>query len=229
MIDYASFDEVVNIPNKQKIGLLNVKFDFTQGSSGEGIDMVYKWVLPLTVVKDEAYDYKAHPRKGYAKALLRILPFNDYSGDYSGTSLKFFSTGDEANATVFNTARGYVVDEKTIFFYAGNVTEQRTDRKNYKIYFHFNGDREGTVDIYTDNPLIKLEVLKDASFRIIERMDEVQPYLKNRYLIINNINYNYVDYSSIPGSELEYSVNGSLTLLRKINTQIPDEDQAIEW
>lgn len=28
---------------------------------------------------------------------------------------------------------------------------------------------------------------------------------------------------------LEYVVKGSLTMERKINTQIPDEDQAIEW
>ena len=33
----------------------------------------------------------------------------------------------------------------------------------------------------------------------------------------------------IPGFEVKYKVEGSLILERKINTQIPDEDQAIEW
>ena len=28
---------------------------------------------------------------------------------------------------------------------------------------------------------------------------------------------------------IEYVVKGSLTMERKVNTQIPDEDQAIEW
>ena len=70
---------------------------------------------------------------------------------------------------------------------------------------------------------------KEASYRIIEDMDATRPYLKRRYVIINNIDYEYTDYTSVPGTGITYTVRGSLTLERHINTQIPDEDQAIEW
>ena len=74
-----------------------------------------------------------------------------------------------------------------------------------------------------------MKVNKQASFHIIEQKDDVKPYLVHRYVIINNISYDYVDYTSAPGSEFNWSVSGTLTLERQINTQIPDEDQAIEW
>ena len=50
-----------------------------------------------------------------------------------------------------------------------------------------------------------------------------------RSFIINNLNYSFVDYTSVSGSEMPWEVSGSMTLERKINTQIPDEDQAIQW
>ena len=33
------------------------------------------------------------------KLYFEYSPFNDYSGDYSGSTLKIFVTGEEANAT----------------------------------------------------------------------------------------------------------------------------------
>jgi hypothetical protein len=33
----------------------------------------------------------------------------------------------------------------------------------------------------------------------------------------------------VPGVDIQYTVQGVITMERKINTQIPDEDQAIEW
>lgn len=68
-----------------------------------------------------------------------------------------------------------------------------------------------------------------ASYSITESMDAIRPYLMHRTIIINNINYTFKDYTTIPGVETEFHVMGSLTLERQINTQIPDEDQAIEW
>ena len=174
-------------------------------------------------------NYASHPRKNYAKAMLRIFPFNDYSGDYSSSSLKIFVQGDEANASTVSEKRCYVVDENTVFFYAGNRDEDYTDRRNYKIFARFNGDNAGTLELYTDNPKIKLNVKKEASFRVVESMDAQQPYFKHRYVIINNLNYSFVDYTSVSGSEMPWEVSGSMTLERKINTQIPDEDQAIQW
>ena len=48
-------------------------------------------------------------------------------------------------------------------------------------------------------------------------------------LLNTNIEYTFVDYTSVEGREIPYHVKGTMTLERKINTQIPDEDQAIEW
>lgn len=53
--------------------------------------MLEKWVLPLTIVDDGAYDYQSHPRKNYAKALLKVVPFNDYSGSYTASSMKVYT------------------------------------------------------------------------------------------------------------------------------------------
>jgi hypothetical protein len=224
MKSYASFPDTAGIKASKDVGLLNISFDF------RGIDMSEKWVLPITVVDDPSYDYKSNPRKNYKKALLRIYPFNNYSGVYSGTTLLNFIKGDEGDGSIVkNNVTGYAVDEKTVFFYAGNIDEDRTDRKNYKIYATFNGDNSGVIIFRCDNPSVSFVNNKEASFRIVDEMDDIRPYLKHRYVIISNIDYEYTDYTSVPGAGITYSVKGSLTLERNINTQIPDEDQAIEW
>jgi hypothetical protein len=224
MESYATFSDTASIKKGHDTGLLDIKFDFNN------IDMAEKWVLPITINDNPSYGYTANPRKNYRKALLRIYPFNNYSGDYSGTALLTFIKGDEGHGSIvadINT--GYTVDESTIFFYAGIINESRTDRKNYKIKAKFVGNTNGAVVFSCDNPKVKFANNKEASFRIIEQMDDTRPYLKHRYIVINNINYDYTDYTSVPGAEITYTVKGSLTLERKINTQIPDEDQAIEW
>ena len=130
-------------------------------------------------------------------------------------------------------SRAYVVDENTVFFYAGiRIDEDRMDRNNYKVFFRFEPEGDGNrgkVEIYTDNPAMKLQVNNSAEFSVYEQYDDVRPYLLHHYIIINNINYNFTDYTSSVSTEFEYNVTGSLTLERPINTQIPNEDQAIEW
>ena len=59
-------------------------------------------------------------------------------------------------------------------------------------------------------------------------MDDAKPYLEHRYVIISNVDY-YFNYIPVEGTIIRYHVKGTLTLSRDINTQIPDEDQAIEW
>ena len=224
-LGYVTFPETVNFRSGEDVSLLDLSFDF------RGIDMANKWVLPITVVDNSSYEYQSHPRKNYAKAILRILPFNDFSGKYSGTALLNFVKGEEGSGSIVaNEVTGYVVDEKTVFFYAGTIDEDRLDRANYKIFAEFNGsDTGGVINFFAENEALNFKSNKEASYRIIEEMDAVRPYLKRRYVIINNIDYEYSDYTSVPGSVVEYTVRGSLTLERVINTQIPDEDQAIEW
>lgn len=220
--NYYSFPATVNINAGENTGLLAIDFSL------KGIDMTEKWVLPLTIMDDPSSNYKGHPRKYYRKAILRVNPFNDYSGNYSGAALLTRMEGQENETPVVKSEiRSYVVDENTVFFYAGNIDEERQDRRNYKIYATFT--KTGTVTFRSDNPNIKFVVNKDASYTISEAMDKVRPYLKWRWLTINNIDYEFTDYTMIPNVPIRYKVAGSLTLERKLNTQIPDEDQAIEW
>lgn len=225
--EHYNFPGTVNVPQGVSVITLPIDFDLT------GINMVRSWVLPLTVV-DESGTYLGHPRKNYAKALLNIKPFNDYSGTYSTTTLQTFISNedgsyDQANPIVRNTRTGQVVDENTIFFYAGAMEEDLINREDYKVNFYFNPETK-MVELSTKNENLKLEQLKkdQAAYTIAEIMDEELPYLKHRYVIFN-IEYTFVDYTSVEGREIPYHVKGTMTLERKINTQIPDEDQAIEW
>ena len=77
--------------------------------------------------------------------------------------------------------------------------------------------------------LVEFKVNKEASYRMVESDDQTQPYLRYRNVIINNIDYDFADYTSSVGSKFYYNISGTLTLQRTINTQIPDEDQAIQW
>ncbi|MGX5688316.1 DUF4973 domain-containing protein [Arcticibacter tournemirensis] len=219
---YFSMPSTVDIKAGEDMGYLPIDFTFN------GINLVDKWVLPLTIQDDPSYGYTAHPRKNYRKALLRVNPFNSYSGTYSGTALRTAMVGREnQTALVKNEIRSYVVDENTIFVYAGIVDEERKDRRNYKVYITFSPT--GSVTLHADNPSLKFKVNRDASYTIQESMDATIPYLKHRYITINNIDYNYTDYTTNPGITTDFRVSGSLILERKLNTQIPDEDQAIQW
>jgi len=221
-LQYYTRPETVDIPAGINNALLPIDFSL------ENLDMADKWVLPLTILDNPSYNYEVNARKNYRKALLRIFPFNDYSGEYSATAYKVYFSGNESEAIVPEYKTAYVVDENTVFFYAGLVDEDWLDRKLYKIFLRFNDDNEKTLTITTDNPLIDLKVDGKPDYFVEEEMDAVLPYLKNVYVVVN-LSYEYKDYTSIPGHELHYIVKGTLTMQRKINTQIPDEDQAIEW
>lgn len=222
MQQYATFPEKVDFTKGSDVSLLNIKFNFNN------IDMSEKWVLPIRITPGAGYT--PNTRKNYDNALLRIFPFNDFSGVYNGTTLLNYVKGDEGNgAIVANTVTAYVVNDNTVFFYAGINDEDRTDRRNYKIFMQFEGETSGTIKMWSDNPKINFVSNKEASFRVSETMDEVRPYLMHRYVTINNIDYEYTDYTSSSELSTTFTVRGSITMERKINTQIPDEQQAIEW
>lgn len=219
---YFSIPETVNIKTGENTALMAIDFSL------KGIDMAEKWVLPLTILEDPATQYKINPRKHYKKALLRVNPFNNYSGTYSGTALKVVMDGHESETPIVKSQiRSYVVDENTIFFYAGNIDEDRKDRKNYKIFATFS--ETGGVTFRAENPNMKFAVKKDASYTISEQMDAVRPYLLHRYITLNNVDYEFTDYTLVSTTAIKFKVSGSLILERQLNTQIPDEDQSIEW
>ena len=223
---FYNFSETVTIPAGQSTALLPIDFSLNN------LDMVDKWMLPVTILHDSSYDYDANLRRHYRKALLRIYPFNDYSGEYSATQYKVYFKGNENEAIVPESHTAYVVDDKTVFFYAGLVDEERLDRKHYKIFFEFTDEmidlETNKLNIYTDNDQIELNVKGQPSYSVEEKMDDVLPYLKHIYVTLS-LEYEYKDYTSVPGYTIDYIVKGTLIMERKINTQIPDEDQAIEW
>lgn len=221
-----AFPSTVDIPAGTFSTLLDITFNL------DNIDLFKKWVLPLSIADDPSYNYEGHPRKNYAKALLRVLPFNDYSGTYSTTAMQVYIKNrdgsiDKSEAIPTTTRTAYVVDENTVFFYAGAMDEDLIDRDKYKIKFHFEPDGEKLVKITSDNDKIKLNQLKETSYTIAEVPDVTRPYLLHRYVTFS-VDYEFVDYTSA-NEEIPYYVTGGLTLERNINTQIPDEDQAIEW
>ena len=226
MSAYASYPETVQIKSGEDIGLLKVNFNF------KNIDMVEKWVLPIEIKPADGYE--PHPRKNYAKAMLRVYPYNDFSGNYSATTLTVTNAADPNNVTGMETARGYVVDENSVFFYMGTIDETRVDRGKYKVKFQFiptSADgNQGNVICTSDNAANNNFIQRGtAQYRVYEQADEVQPYLIHHYVIISGIDYDYTDYTSVENYSMAYTVKGILTLERQLNTQIPNEDQAIQW
>lgn len=216
-----SFPETVHIPGG--VASTEMDIDFTLGE----IDLVDKWVLPLTIQNDPSYNYVAHPRKNYNNAVLRVIPFNDYSGTYSSSSMNvYFKDGEETNPMTANNRTTFVVDDKTIFFYAGVQDEDLFERRAYKIKVRFNDD--GTLTLTADDPLINFKVIGTPTYTISDRIDDTLPYLVHHYVVVN-MEYEFDDYTSVPGVSIGYKAKGNMTMQRKINTQIPDEDQAIEW
>lgn len=219
---YFNIPHMVHFKAGESTALMHIDFSFGD------IDMTDKWVLPLTVVDNPSNGYTPHWRKHFRKAILRVNPFNDYSGTYSGTALKTVMEGyEEETPIVKNEIVSYVVDENSVFFYAGNIDEERQDRRNYKIYASFN--ENGSVTLSADNSAINFKVNKDPSYTILERMDAVRPYLLYRSVTINNIDYEFTDYTMVSNIDIRYKVSGTLIMERQLNTQIPDEDQAILW
>ena len=222
--DKYDFSKTVHIPAGSDVGLLDINFSLN------GLDMANKWVLPLTVADDESY--KRHPRKNYATALLRVIPFNDYSGSYSTSTMEVYirnANGSTDNKPmVTNNRTAYVVDNNTIFFYAGLMSEDlsRDERELYKIYIRFNEDK--SLSMWADNEeKIGFKLYGTPAYSVTETMDATRPYLKHRYVSFT-IEYDFKDVTS-RNQEVLYKVKGTMLLERNLNTQIPDEDQQIKW
>jgi hypothetical protein len=215
-----------HIPTDSCQSLYNLSFNFT------GLDMVEKWVLPLTI--DPGPSYTLNTRLGWYKALLNINLFNDYSGTYSATVMNVYLDSDNT-PTAASTRVARVYDENSIFFYAGVVWEEAEDRGRYKIVARFgdpvmqeDGSKKGNLQIFAPDTNINFAVEGTPYYTIIERMDPKLPYLK--YYDVNlYMSYTYYDITSVPGHPIKYRATGSMTMERAINTLIPDQDQAIQW
>ncbi|WP_108823541.1 DUF4973 domain-containing protein [Dysgonomonas sp. Marseille-P4361] len=219
---------VCHIPTDSNVALFNINFKFS------GIDLSEKWVLPLTIEDDPSYVMNMY--KGRRKALLWILPFNDYSGDYSATGMNIYYGDDTSNQTVVSSREARVVDDNTVFFYAGLTEEKDINRSKYKIFVKFkdvdrvseDGSQIGKLELTSDNPEINLELLSEPTYEIREEMDIDKPHIKKRFITLR-MSYKYEDYTSISTRRQPYRCDGSMIMQRNINILVPDEDQAIVW
>ncbi|WP_080903210.1 DUF4973 domain-containing protein [Parabacteroides sp. Marseille-P3160] len=227
LLDKSFYDipnPVVYIPKGKQSGLLDIHFKLAD------LDLVDKWMLPLVIEDNSSYNYQSHPRKDYNNALLWITPFNDYSGTYGATNLSVY-TEKSTQPIVVDTRATYVVDEESIFFYAGVTKEERKDRKYFKIIATFNEvtDSTGTVSLKAAYPdIINLKVIGQPSYEIVNIMDSSRPSLLRRTITVN-MQYTFEDSLELPGYTTQYSVKGTMSLQRNINTLIEDEEFAIEW
>lgn len=215
---YSIPDMTVKIPARAREGLLPINFNF------HNIDMFYKWVLPLTIVSGPGCT--PHPRKNYKKAILRVIPFTDFSGTYQSTNMNVYLKGSTKNPFAVNTRQAYVVNDSTIFFYAGSITDDDVNRYVYKIYVTFNPDN--TLTVTAANSGINFKLNSPATYSVDSHMDEKVPYLMFKYVQLN-LDYSFDDITSLPGTAIGYEARGNMTMVRRINTLIPDEEQAVDW
>lgn len=218
---YSLPSNQVQIPKGSSVGILDIDFTLSD------LNMVDKYILPLSI--DEGQGYEVNYRKHYRKALLTVIPFNDFSGNYSATAGLVYQRDKNDNEQVpvaMETRNLKVVDDKSVFFYAGLTDEDLENRELYKIIARFQDDGIMTLEApHAD--AIGFKFLS-ADYIISEEKDALQPYLLHRYIKIN-MEYEYNEL--IPNTDLyiPYRFFGSITMERKINTTIPDEDQAIIW
>lgn len=225
MSQFASYDPTVTVAAGTSKALLRIKFDF------RNIDLADKYVLPLTIAETPDCGYQRNPLKNFATAMLRVLPYTMFSGTYN-TQMKSHiintSVADEEGAAL-NSIMTYCVGDDKVFFYAGSFNEDSQDRKKFKVFAQFipyeQGGNRGTVVLSSENPDMHLQQVGTATYTILEVDDEVETYVMRRTVIINDLNYTFTDYVTAPGSSIDYQVSGTMTLERKFNTQMPEEDQ----
>jgi hypothetical protein len=204
------------IPSGQNVGYINMNFKLS------GVDMINKYILPLNVVSTDKFGPNLH--KHYRKTLMRIIPFNDYSGNYSALSGQVINKSlPSLPALKVSSREARVVNENTIFFFAGVTEEEAFDRAKYKIKARFNAD--STVTLTAEDPSINF-VQKSGTYSIKKRMDDVLPYNQITDLTLT-MEYDYDDITN-PKIPLKYKFTGSLVLEKVKNINIPEEDQQVQ-
>lgn len=226
---YEFISPTCHIPAGSNKELFQVKFKF------DGLNLSEEWVLPLTIEEDPSY--VTNKRKGWRKALLHILPYNDYSGNYSASAMNIYFDDSKDDPLVADKRKARVVDENTIFFYAGTKQDDAIDRGTYKINVKFEEavlqedgvTKKGDLTVTAEHAdQIHFQVIGKPTYEIQEKMDPNQPYLMRRHFIIY-LSYKYDDVTSVPENPTTYRAEGSMLMERQINILIPDDDQAILW
>jgi hypothetical protein len=223
---YYTFQTMqTTIPAGSDIGYIDVDFEF------DDLDLVEKHILPLCITSTS--EYTPSPVKWYKRSLMRIVLFNDYSGSYAATGGQINIQGDD-NSTSVETREMRVVDQNTVFFYAGLTEEEARDRASYKIRATFEPLTQmadsGAVTLVADSAAIGFTSQPDLCYYKVEKhMDELQPYLQIQTTTMF-LRYSYDDITN-PAYKVRYNFSGSYLLERRRNTQIPEQDQQeiFEW
>ena len=231
--------QTCKIPAGSDIAYFDIDFSFS------GIDLVEKWVLPLTILPDNSYEMNTY--KGRQKALLWVMPFNDYSGVYNAGSMYVYFGDNTTKYMTASTREARVVDENSIFFYAGITEELAENRGEFKIKCEFldpeevteiddpNADedtklylKKGKLELSAENPDLEFEVLGQPTYEIKEEVDIDRPHIIKRFFTLT-MDYKYKDTASSVNMDFPYYCSGTMLMQRNISTLIPDEDQAIYW
>ncbi len=122
---YEFPSKTCQVPAGQDVANYLINFKF------EGLDLVDRWVLPVTVTPHSSYTLNTY--KGRQKALLWVIPFNDYSGTYSATSMFVYFGNNTTKYMSASSRETRVVNENTIFFYAGVTEELAENRGDFKV------------------------------------------------------------------------------------------------
>ncbi|MDR0687514.1 MAG: DUF4973 domain-containing protein [Prevotellaceae bacterium] len=222
---YALKTNKVTIPAGEEVALLDIDFKL------QGLDLVDRHILPLKVSATSAYE--PSPRKHYKKTLMRIVPFNDFSGSYTPSEGEISLWNTSSSQAAWERLSAYedvrelrVVDDSTVFFYAGSVEETALDRARYKVQMKFNPDN--TLTLWADSSVIEFQQLTDdptfaGAYSTSTETDPTSPYLERRYTIVK-MEYRFKDVTN-PLYTIQYRVKCSMTMERKRNTLIPEEDQ----
>lgn len=228
-----------HIPAGTDVAHFNIDFKFS------GLDLVEKWVLPLTVLPDASYSLNTY--KGRQKALLWIMPFNDYSGTYNAASMYVYFGDNTTKYMTASTRETRVVDENTIFFYAGITEELAENRGDFKVKCEFlppevveeiidTQTEEGTglfvkrgkLVLSAENPDLEFEVIGEPTYDIKEELDIDRPHIIKRFFTLT-MEYKYKDKVSSENMVFPYRCKGTMLMQRNVSTLVPDEDQAIFW
>jgi hypothetical protein len=212
------------IPAGENVGLLDINFTLSN------LDLTDKYLLPLKIESTSAY--APSTKRGYNTMLMRIIPFNDYSGIYRPVDgqILLLTDGSDGKPMKRDTLGTYeeerearVVDDSTVFFYAGLVQELDSTRADYKITMKFLP--EGTLELKAENDSIKLQGSPNSkcTYELLTTTDEMAPYLIRRYTVIK-LNYMFYDRTN-PIAPLHYWIKCTMRMERVQNTLIPEEDQ----
>ena len=229
---YSFESNVCHIPAGESIKLYPINFNFT------GLELDDKYVLPLTIEEDPSY--MPNKYKGRYKALLGVNLFNNYSGTYNTTLMNIYIEGTSSDPAKVDTRVARVVNENTIFFYAGSTWKEDEERSRYKVFVEFqegtkdaDGTIKGKLRVYGSPDEIgekktNIEPLGECTYEKRVVQHETIKYME-RHLTTLELSYKYTDVTSNKKYPVTYEVKGSMTMERQINPLIPDEDQAIEW